>query len=126
MHLRARKLRGEQFDRRGIDLGAALPAGGDEVDVFGGVDCVQRRDAMVGGFANVEAGIDNASMQHAVALGALGMCDRLAAPEEAGRIVIRGSGRMVDAHRVSVRKITTLSTRGYAVESAGVMRPAPK
>jgi hypothetical protein len=64
-------------------------------------------------------------MQHAVALGAFGMRDRLAAPEEARRIVVGGSARMVDAHRVSVRKITTLSTPGYTVESAGFMPAAP-
>jgi hypothetical protein len=96
----------------------------------------QRLDAVILGVADVEAGIDGAPMQHPVALGAFGMRDRPAPPEEARRIVVGGSARMVDAHAVfvvrlvcrigpSVRKMITLSTPGYTVESAGFMAAAP-
>ena len=137
MHLRARELRRQQLDSGGIDLGAAVPAVRNEVDVVGGVHRVQRIDAVIVGVADVEAGVDDAPVQHAIALGAFGMRDRLAAPEEALRIVIRwkpSSGRRASSalswpslsvEAPSVRKITTLSTRGYTVESAGVVPAAP-
>jgi hypothetical protein len=99
MHLRTRELRRQQLDGLGIDFATAAPGVGEEIHVFGRVHRAQWPDAVIVGIAHVEPGLHHAPVQHAVALGAFGMRDRPAAAEEARRVVIAGSGRVVDAHR---------------------------
>jgi hypothetical protein len=140
MHLRSRELSRQQLDGCGIDFGTPVPAVRDEVDVLGGVHGAQRRDAMVDRVANVEARVEHAPVQQSVTVGALGMRDGLAAPKEALRVVVGRSRRVVDAHvrlvvcrrcgraplcAKCVRKITTLPTHGYMVESVRFVLAPP-
>ena len=106
VHLDARELGGEQFDRFRVDFPPPVPGRRQELDVVGRMDSVENGGPAVRRSLDTVARTAQRGLQDLEAFGALRVGDQLAAAEEPVRIVGDGPGRAEHLHARSETGLT--------------------